>query len=70
LVLHAFGIRGDRGHHPIYDLLTCFLSFDLAKDKGRPNSRRVPSIPAKGKERPPLVARHAGSLKMDNHTRP
>jgi hypothetical protein len=41
-----FGIRGRRGRRP----MICFLSFDMAKDKGRPNSRRVPSIPAKGKE--------------------
>jgi hypothetical protein len=47
LVLHALGICGRRGHHP----MICFISFDLAKDKRRPNSRRVPSIPAKGKER-------------------
>jgi hypothetical protein len=49
--------------------MICFLSFDLAKDKGRPKSRRVPSIPAKGKERPPLVARDAGSLKWSIHVR-
>jgi hypothetical protein len=60
LVLRAFGVRGHRGRRP----MICFLlSFDMAKDKGRPNSRRGPSIPAKGKERPPLVARDAGSLK-------
>jgi hypothetical protein len=59
LLLRAFGIRGRHGRRP----MVYFLSFDMAKDKGRPNSRRVPSIPAKGKERPPLVARDAGSLK-------
>jgi hypothetical protein len=60
VVLRAFGIRSRRSRRP----MICFLlSFDMAEDKGRPNSRRVPSIPAKGKERPPLVARDAGSLK-------
>jgi hypothetical protein len=60
--------RRIRGRRP----MTCaFLPFDMAKDKGRPNSQRVPSIPAKGKERPPLVARDAGSLKWPiAHARP
>jgi hypothetical protein len=44
--------------------MICFLSFDMAKDKGRPTSRRVPSIPAKGKERPPR--REAGSLQWSS----
>jgi hypothetical protein len=67
LVLRAFGVRSRHGRRP----MTCFLSFDMAKDKGRPNSRRVPSIPAKGKKRPPLVARDAGSLKWPiAHARP
>jgi hypothetical protein len=62
-VLRAFGICGLRGRRP----MICFIFFDMAKDKGRPNSRQR----AKGKERPPLVARDAGSLQWPiAHARP
>jgi hypothetical protein len=65
LVLRAISTRGRRGRRP----MICFLAFDLAKDKGRSNSRRVPSIPAKGEGRPPLVARDAGGfIKMVNRS--
>jgi hypothetical protein len=68
LVLRAFGIRGRRGRRP----MICCLSFDMAKGKGRPNSRRwVPSIlrTTKGKERPPRGSR-CRFIKMVNHARP
>ena len=62
-MLRAFGICGLRGRRP----MICFIFFDMAKDKGRPNSRQR----AKGKERPPLVARDAGSLQWPiAHARP
>jgi hypothetical protein len=48
-------------------LMICFLPFDLAKAKGRPNSRRgVPSFDtAKGKGRPPRGSR-CRFIKMAN----
>jgi hypothetical protein len=62
LVLRAFGIRGRRGRRPMFSC-AFLLSFDLAKDKGWPNSRRgVPSIRRRAKSAH-LVARDAGSLK-------
>jgi hypothetical protein len=68
LVLRAFGIRGRRDRRP----MICFLSFKMAKDKGRPNSRRVPSITAKKRQRAPYLSWLAMRrfIKMVNHARP
>jgi hypothetical protein len=50
--------------------MICFLAFDLAKDKGRPNSGGAFLFDtAKGKERPPRGSR-CRFIKMVNYARP